>query len=284
LRLPRDRAVDTAIAELRVWLDGLVREARARFAHAPEGASLPADRTPAHFLEAMVAARDEHGQPFSDQVIFGNLMTMLLAGEDTTAYTLAWAVHHLCDQPDAVAALQSELDALGSDGPVPAELDAAQALTYAGAVANETMRLRPVAPLLIFETLVPTALGDIDLPEGAILIVLTRPANLTPERFNEPERFSPQRWLAAAAGAGSNARAQSPRVHDPSAHIPFGSGPRICPGRSLALLEMKVALAALYGRFDVSRAPSSPTVSERFSFTMCPEGVSVLLRRRAQRA
>jgi len=288
LRLPRDRAVDAAVAELRTWLDGLVREARARFDDRNERAGAPAP-TPAHFLEAMVAARDEHDQPFSDQVIFGNLMTMLLAGEDTTAYTLAWAVHHLCDSPDAVTALQSELDALGSEGPVPAELDAAQGLTYAGAIANETMRLRPVAPLLIFETLVPTSLGDIDLPEEAILIALTRPANLTPERFFEPTRFLPGRWLQAAANADAtgttgaaadSAPASDLRPHDPSAHVPFGSGPRICPGRSLALLEMKVALAALYGRFEVSRTPSSPAVNERFAFTMFPEGISVMLRRR----
>jgi cytochrome P450 len=63
--------------------------------------------------------------------------------------------------------------------------------------------------------------------------------------------------------------------------MPFGSGPRICPGRSLALLEMKVVLALLYGSFDVERAGAATDVEERFSFTMMPEGLAVRLRPRA---
>ncbi len=112
VRTPRDRRLDRALAELRAWIDGLVHQARARLAAEPERQAQPA-----HFLEAMLTARDDAGQPFSDDTIFANLMTMLLAGEDTTAYTLAWAIHHLCDNAAAVRALRAELDA----APRPAE-------------------------------------------------------------------------------------------------------------------------------------------------------------------
>jgi cytochrome P450/nitrite reductase/ring-hydroxylating ferredoxin subunit len=270
VRMPRDRRLDRALAEVRVWLDGLVREARARLEAEPARAA-----SPANFLEAMLTARDEAGQPFSDEVIFANLMTMLVAGEDTTAYTLAWAVHHLADSTSATAALRAELDgAVGADG-APGELDGANRLTYAGAVANETMRLRPVAPLLVFESLVETTLaspqGDIAIPPRTTLMVLIRPPVREPERFQDPEAFRPERWLQDGGGDGAGPRG----AHDASAHIPFGSGPRICPGRSLALLEMKVLLAMIYRCFEVTRIGPSEAVKEHFSFTMMPDGLKV---------
>jgi hypothetical protein len=78
----------------------------------------------------MVAARDTEGRPFPDDVIFGNLITMLLAGEDTTAYTLGWAVHHLCDAPEAVARVRAEADVVLDDGCVPRSIETADRLAY----------------------------------------------------------------------------------------------------------------------------------------------------------
>src|SRR5205814_1425789 len=99
---------------------------------------------------------------------------------------------------------------------------------------------------------------------------LTRPPAVDPRHFAAPETFRPERWLEGpAAGA-----------HDPAAHIPFGSGPRLCPGRSLALLEMKVVLAMLYKSFEVTRVGAAQEVGEVFAFTMGPRGLRVRLRRR----
>jgi len=265
VRLPGDRRLDRAIDELRAWLEALVGEARARLAADPTRAARPAN-----FLEAMLAMRDEAGQPFPDEVIFGNLMTMLLAGEDTTAFTLAWAVHQMCDSPLSVQALRAELDASLGAATVPADIEAANRLAYAGAVANETMRLRPVAPLLLFEAITDTTLGDLEIPTGTNVMILGRPPARDPTHFADPELFRPDRWLDPAPGP-----------HDPAVHIPFGSGPRICPGRSLALLEMKVVLAMLYRNFEVLRDGRASDVKEVFAFTMYPSGLKVQLRRRA---
>jgi cytochrome P450 len=90
--------------------------------------------------------------------------------------------------------------------------------------------------------------------------------------FTDPLTFRPERWLEGAASGAT---------HEPRAHIPFGSGPRICPGRTLALLEMKLVLAMLFGDFDVERVGDSADVKEIFAFTMAPVGVRVRLRRRA---
>jgi cytochrome P450/nitrite reductase/ring-hydroxylating ferredoxin subunit len=265
VRSPGDRRLDRAVAELRQWLESLVAGARARLAAEPARAEKPAN-----FLESMLAMRDEAGQPFSDPVIFGNLMTMLLAGEDTTAFTLAWAVHEMCESPASVAGLRAELDDQVGGASVPGDLELANRLSYAGAVANETMRLRPVAPLLLFESIVDTTIGDVAVPAGTHVLVLTRPPVHDAAHFEEPARFWPERWLEGGPA----------RTHEPATHVPFGSGPRICPGRSLALLEMKVVLAMLYKNFDVIREGQATEVREIFAFTMGPSALRVQLRRR----
>lgn len=266
IRMPRDRKLDRALAELRQWLGVRLDEARARLERNPARAERPEN-----FLESMIAARDDAGRPFSNDVIFGNAMTMLLAGEDTTAYTLAWAVHHLCDAPNAVSRLRGEADALRDGDAAPRDIETANCLTYAGAVANETMRLRPVAPTLILEANHDVVIGDVAVPKGTWVSLHMRPPAVDARNFGDPLTFLPDRWLDATATGGA---------HEPSANIPFGSGPRICPGRTLALLEMKLVLAMLVGDFEVERVGNAADVTEVFAFTMAPVGMKVRLRRR----
>jgi len=266
VRLPRDRRLDRSLAELRAWLGELVVVERARLAAEPGRAEKPSN-----FLEALVSARDDEGRPFSDDVIFGNLMTMLLAGEDTTAYTLGWAVHHLCDCPEGVMELRRESDELLGTSDMAGDFETANKLAWAGAVANETMRLRPVVPIVvILEAKVETVVGDLHVPKGTRVAVLMRPAACDRDHFVEPQAFRPRRWLGETAGA-----------HDVSAHIPFGSGPRICPGRGLAVLQMKLFLSMLYRNFDVERVGGAEGVREHFAFTMSPVGLKLRLHRRS---
>jgi cytochrome P450 len=267
LRLPSDRRLDRSLQALRTWLEQIIATARARVAE-----DLMLAQHPSNFLEAMLTARDDAGKPFSDEVIMGNCLTMLLAGEDTTANTLAWATHHLSMEPHVVEALREEADrVLGKDTVAP-DMETAAKLTYAGAVANEAMRLRPVAPFLLLDANQDTVVGDIAVPKGTTLVLLTRLPVMDVRRFDAPHAFRPDRWLQAAP---------KENAHDASAHIPFGSGPRICPGRSLAMLEMRVVLAALFKDFDVVRSPDAAEVTEEFSFTMSPSAVPVRLVERA---
>jgi cytochrome P450 len=265
VRLPADRAVDRSIAEIRSWIGERIGVARERIAADPARADAPAN-----FLESMLVARDADGKPFSDEVIFGNALTMLLAGEDTTAYTLAWAVHHLCDAESATKALQDELARVLGDLRIPRDADHAGQLAYATAVANESMRVRPVAPLVFHEPLRDVVIGDIAVPKGTVVVTLTRSPGLDGEHFARPDEFIPERWLPGWEG-----------VHDAQVNVPFGSGPRICPGRSLAILEMRVVLATLYTSFDVERVGERDDVRELLAFTMTPENLRVRLRKRA---
>jgi len=132
VRLPRDRRLDRALAELRAWLGELVVAERARLA-AESGRT----EKPSNFLEVMLSARDDDGRSFSDDVIFGNLMTILLAGEDTTAYTLGWAVHQLCDSPESVMELRREADELFGTSDVASDIGTANKLAWAGAVPTK---------------------------------------------------------------------------------------------------------------------------------------------------
>ena len=264
LRLPADRRLDGALAALRAWLENLLEASRARLEAEPERR-----QRPSNFVEAMLSAVDEHGEPFSSGVIMSNLITMLLAGEDTTAFTLAWAIHELCDNPGWILELRREAyEALGAVIVAP-DANSANRLPRATAVANEALRLRPAAPLLIMSANVDTALGDYFIPQGTGVAVLTRPAALDQANFTDPLAFRPERWLDDWSGS-----------HEVSAPLPFGSGPRMCPGRSLALLEMKTFLSMLCKSFDIERVGNSTDVVERFGFTMSPTALKVRLRPR----
>jgi cytochrome P450 len=181
-------------------------------------------------------------------------------------------MHHLCDAPGAVSRLRAEADALVADDDVAGGMDSAARLVWAGAVANEAMRLRPVAPVLILENTRPVTVADVAVPAGTWLALLTRPPVLQDRNFTAAAQFRPERWLDGQGGTGA--------AHEAGAHMPFGSGPRICPGRSLALLEMKVVLSAVYKAFELERLGVAGDVSEVFAFTMSPRGLKVKLRRR----
>jgi cytochrome P450 len=265
VRLPKDRAYERAMVEIRKVLDGLVASTRARLATQPAGQ--PAK----NFLEAMVQARDENDRPFSSEVILGNTLTMLLAGEDTTAHSLAWALHLTCERPDVVARARREIDAALGDALTPPDFERASQLPFLDAIANEGMRLRPVAPLIGLEALEDMVVGDVAVPKGTWVNVLTRAQALDATKFADPTAFRPERWMPDEA----------PGAHVASANIPFGSGPRICPGRTLALLEMRVVLATIFRSFDVERVGAPEDVSELFAFAVGPKGLRLRLKKRA---
>src|SRR5262249_18672477 len=146
VKLPVERRLERAVAEVMNMLRRLLGSTRSRLAADPRRAAHPET-----FLEAMILARDEDGEPFSEAEILGNAIEILVAGEETTAHTLSWAVHEICDHPDVASALRDESDRVLDGDAVPADTDAVGRLVLAGAVASETMRLRPVAPLIALD-------------------------------------------------------------------------------------------------------------------------------------
>jgi cytochrome P450 len=264
-RLPADRRLDRHLEAFRVAVEGFIRNARERMAHDPALRDAPSN-----LIEAMIAARDRPGTQLQDEDVAANVATMLLAGEDTTANTLAWMLWLLSRHPQALQRATAEVrEALGGDT-TPTRLEQLEALSFVDACAHETMRLKPVAPIMPLQAAKDTTLGGVSIPAGTICIFLMRAGPTDAKHFADPGAFDPERWLGQAAGAGK-------RIS-----MPFGAGPRICPGRYLALMEIKMAIATLLGSFDlVSVAPSQGTdVSERLAFTMTPSALTMRLARR----
>src|SRR5207247_852084 len=145
-RLPADRALGQHLAELHRAVDGFITTARRRMEAEP---SLRAH--PKNLIEAMIAARDTHGSGVDDTDVAGNVLTMLLAGEDTTANTLAWMIYLLARNPQALARAREEVRAVLGSEPLPSQYEQLAKLPFVEACTNETMRLRPVAPLIIIE-------------------------------------------------------------------------------------------------------------------------------------
>lgn len=262
----QERRVRQALAALHAWVDPQIEEIRALQERDPARRE-----SPRNLLEAMVAARQEDGSGFSNAVLFANALVMLIGGEDTTASTSTWAVHELCDAPAAAATLQAEVDGVFGELQLADTLERLDRLPYTLAVAHETSRLRPVAPLLLFEANTEQHLGGVRFPAGSTVMLLTRLPSVDPALVEDARRFEPARWLDGPGVA---------RLQRGGLHVPFGSGPRMCPARNLALIEIRLVLSMLYRNFHVQRVGESVSVSERSGFTMMPRGVRVRLEPR----
>jgi len=262
-RLRRDRELDEALANIRETVEGFIADCRQRMSDQPE-----LFEAPTNFLEAIIAAQaTEEGAEFTDDDIYANVLTLLLAGEDTTANTIAWAAKYFIDFPEFLDRARAEVD--GVIAPATAVTDYAQLsqLPFIEAFANETMRLKPIAPLNGLETNEGVELLGYYLPPNTPVIALTRHVAVDPTNFGEPERFNPERWLNPGEIEGC--------PHNPQAFLPFGTGPRFCPGRNLALAEIKIVLAMLVRNFDLSLTDPDQSVDEKLSFTMLPDNLVV---------
>ena len=258
----KDRELAASIVEVMASVDGFVAQARARMARQPE-----LREHPDNLLESMIVAADQPDSGIDDTQVAGNVLTMLLAGEDTTANTLAWMIHLLWQNPDALAKATSEVRGVCGDARE-LTIEHMARLDYVEACANETMRLKPVAPHIGFQALRETIVGDVLVPAGTMIISVMRHDSVSDEFVRDAAAFAPERWL------GEN----NPALNATSAKrvsMPFGGGPRICPGRYLALLEMKMAMATLLGRFDIEslETPDGKEPREQMALSMTPVGL-----------
>ncbi|HUQ75560.1 MAG TPA: cytochrome P450 [Burkholderiales bacterium] len=265
-KLPADRALVHHLEELHRAVNGFITAARKRMDAEPERRA-----NPSNLIEAMIAARDTEGSGVDDADVAGNVLTMLLAGEDTTANTLAWMIWLLSRNPPALERARKEVLAALGGQPLPMQYEQLAAMPFVEACANETMRLKPVAPLLIVETIRDTVVAGLEIPAGQIVMCLMRPPAVDERHFPDPQTFDPARWLDKSA-------ASAKRVA-----MPFGAGPRLCPGRYLAMLEMKMAIAMLLAGFDLESVGTADGGEPRelMAFTMAPVGLRMKLRSRA---
>ena len=216
----------------------------------------PRDR--GDLLSMLMAARDEDGQAMSDAQLRDELVTLFLAGHETTAIALSWTWHLLAHHPMVKDHLVKELfDELDRR---PATVDDLPRLPYADAVVKEAIRLYPPAYVLGREALVDCEVGDFTIPKRATVFMSPWVMHRDARWFASPEKFLPERWLDGLA-------ARLPRF----AYLPFGGGPRVCIGDRFATMEAVLMLATVARRYRFERTSDAEIVPFP-SITLRPEG------------
>ncbi len=219
----------------------------------------------------LTAADDEgDGRLLSDRQVRDQLMTIFMAGHETTASGLAWAGWLLAAHPEVAQRAAREVDQALA-GRAPGFADCAN-LPYLGQIIKETLRLYSPAPGVFMRRAVEDVhIGEWLVPKGALVSILSTVPHHDPRWFPDPGRFDPDRFEPEAAR-------QIPR----GAYFPFGTGPRVCIGNSFASMEMTLILAMLLQRFVLRPAPGQQQPGLRLQVTLRPAGgVRLLLEKRA---
>ena len=205
-------------------------------------------------LSMLVAARFEDGEPMSDAELRDQLMTLLLAGHETTATALAWAFDLLLRHPDKLDRLRQEI----LDG---------ESEEYLRATIAEVLRLRPVVPLAGRRLAEPLSAPGLELPAGADVTPAIWLTHTDPKTYPDPHAFKPERFLE--------------RAPETYAWIPFGGGVRRCLGATFAEFEMRIALRAIVTRCDFEPVRSGAEGIKRRNVTFSPKhGTPVRLKAR----
>jgi cytochrome P450 len=208
---------------------------------------------PADILGRLVAARREDGSAMPDPALRDNLITVLIAGHETSALSLCWLFYWLHSDRNRLARVLAELEPLGPD----ADPAGYAALPYLDAVAKETLRLWPAVSDINRILAQPMTLGGWELPAGTTVAAATAILHYDETLYPEPETFRPERFLERRFAG-----------HE---YMPFGGGERMCPGAQFSLFEMKIVLGTLltHGRFTL--LDRGEPVVKRIGFLMGPK-------------
>jgi len=242
-----NRAFEAALDRLETVVAEIIAERRGTEGHGE-------DEPPMDLLSILLRAQKRGKQ--SDEQLRDEVMTMLLAGHDTTALTLTYACYLLAEHPAAEKRVHAELDSTLDGAPTFADV---QGLTYLDRVLQETMRLYPPVYTIFREPIVDVKLGGYRVPEGAAVMLPQWAVHRSPRWWDEPEQFDPDRWERERA-------AERPRF----AHFPFGGGPRHCIGKQFSLLEAKLILAVIGREYRLTYTGNGD-FDLRGSLTMHPQ-------------
>lgn len=264
VKMKKDRILDEAIAAIEKTVNQFILAARKRL----EGDPSLRDN-PTNFLEAMLVEQEKTGN-FSDKEVYGNVFTVLLAGEDTTSNSISFALYYLAQHPNVVREIRNELDRICPGKKYPDSFSEVTSLKYIEAVVNEAMRLKPVAPFIYLEALKDTVVNDLELKKGTSILLQNGYALTDSMNFSRPDEFLPERWLAG--------KCPFTGAHNPEVIHNFGNGPRYCPGKNLAMVEMVAAVAMVCRNFDLTLAVKPDEVREVNAFTVHPGNLLITLK------
>ncbi len=219
-------------------------------------------------LSLMMAARYDDGQGMSDEELHDELMTLLVAGHETTASALTWAFYWIDRLPEVREKLLQELNTIG----VNHDLSSVAKLPYLTAVYQETLRLYPIV-MTAFPRIVkiPITIMGYELREGTVIIPSIYLAHHREEVYPQSKQFKPERFLG--------------RQYSPYEYLPFGGGNRRCIGMAFAQYEMKIVLATVLSEFQVSLVNKRPVRPVRRGLTLAaPAGMRMVATPKVKRA
>ncbi len=226
-----------------------------------------AGRDEGDLLSMLLKAHDEDGSQLSDQQLRDEVMTIFLAGHETTALTLSWVWYLLAQNPDIEEKFHAEL-ATVLDGRPPTMADL-QRLPYTEMIAKESMRLYPPAYALGREAVKECEIGGFRVPAGSQVFMFQWVTQRDPRFFTDPDRFYPDRWTEEFSSS-------LPKY----AYFPFGGGPRACIGNYFAMMEIILILATIGQRFRFALVPDH-TVSLMPAMSLRPaNGIKVTVEKR----
>ncbi|MEL6196976.1 MAG: cytochrome P450 [Pseudomonadota bacterium] len=216
-----------AAAEIRTLVGGMIERRRAM-------TEMPDD-----IATDIVRARDpESGEGFTEVEMLDQISTFFMAGHETTASVLTWALFILSQQPATVAAMRQEIAEAAGDGPIPAS--AVKRLTLTRNVFREALRLYPPVTFLARVAAADTEIGGLEIPKGAMVLICPWTMHRHEALWTAPDRFDPDRFTPAREAEIL-----------PGSYIPFGQGPRLCVGIAFAMMEAVLILAAWVRRYDI---------------------------------
>lgn len=220
-----NRSATAAVRELDAIVFAIIEQRRAEGAAGDD------------LLSRLLAVRDEDGSRMSDRQVRDEVITLFIAGHETTALAVANTLWLISENPKIEARLREEIACLGPD----ASVRTLEELRLLDAVIKESMRLRPPAWSVAREARVDTSLGPWSIPRGSQVYVSQYLLQRDPRYFDAPNEFRPDRWLDGSCD-------DLPRF----AYFPFGGGPRICIGNHFAIMELKIVLVTLlqHARFS----------------------------------
>lgn len=207
-------------------------------------------------LSLLLSARDEHGEPMSDVELRDEMMTLLLAGHETTATTLAWTVHFVLEHPQVHAKLLAEIDRVRGGRPL--SIDDVPKLEYLDATIKESMRFMPIISLIGRRLQTPLRIGGWELDRGDAAVGCIHLTHRNPSVWPDPARFDPERFLQ-----------RKPTAYE---WFPFGGGTRRCLGMAFAMYEMRIVLAEIFSRRALRAVDAKEVVPVRRGITLAPKG------------
>ena len=257
-----DREFDKSRYGLNLYIDSLLEKVRCRLKENPQLKS-----NPNNILEALLVATEENDF-ITDKEVRSNLLTIMIAGVDTTAHALAWIIYFLCENPETQERARLECNALmGEDKKIESYVELGS-LPIIDAIINETLRLKPGVPIFL-ESNKEVTVGDHIFKKGENIVILSKQACKQAENFSSPMDFKIERWLDEQKCPHD--------THNTNAFVPFGSGPRFCPGKNLSMLEMRMVLTALLKNFKFSASSKKLTTKENNPFSMMPPKPFIVL-------